>query len=156
MATKYYTFKGKAVYPMLRTPDDFNGVKRWKIGVKLDEESEKLFKESGLRLRPKFASEKYGLPKELDGYYVFSRPTEKVISGETVEFDPPEVENWDGHTIIGNGSEVEVVVDVYDTRMGKGHRLRKVKVLDLVPFDGDTKTNQTDEATKELDDEVPF
>lgn len=37
-------------------------------------------------------------------------------------------------TLIGNGSEVEVTVAVYDTQMGKGQRLESVKVLDLIEY----------------------
>ena len=49
---------------------------------------------------------------------------------------PPQVvdadgNDWDG-TLIGNGSEVEVALTVYDTKVGKGTRLEGVKVLNLV------------------------
>lgn len=36
--------------------------------------------------------------------------------------------------IIGNSSDVKLVVAVYDTQKGKGQRLESVKILNLVPY----------------------
>ena len=42
---------------------------------------------------------------------------------------------WDGSKMIGNGSHVTVVIDVYDSRMGKGTRLEGVRIDELEEFD---------------------
>lgn len=132
MSTKNFVFRGKAVWPMLIKPDEYMGNKYWKIGVALDEASKKLFKMSGLSLRPREHED-----EELSPYVTFRR---KIDGKFVTEDNPPFIDNWnpdDGP--IGNGSVIEVLVQVYDTRYGnKGHRLLGVKVLDLVPYDGET------------------
>lgn len=132
MATKNFVFRGKAVYPMLIKPDEYMGNKYWKIGVALDDASKKLFKMSGLSLRPREHED-----EKLSPYVTFKR---KIDGKFVTEDDPPFVDNWDPEEgPIGNGSLVEVLVQVYDTRYGnKGHRLLGVKVLDLIPYEGET------------------
>ena len=156
MASKQYLFRGKAVYPMLFKPDNYGGAERWKIGVALDDDSLLLFKNTGLRL-------KVGELGGFDNVVTFRRPTQKTFNGEVVEFDPPKVEGVPEGAAVGNGSEVEVVVTVYDTRMGKGHRLESVKVTKLVEYEGKTEQRPkiiTPEDIKKsgsvTDDEVPF
>lgn len=43
---------------------------------------------------------------------------------------------WDTNVLIGNGSDVTVAAEVYDTRFGKGMRLMGVQVHELVPYEG--------------------
>lgn len=132
MATKKFVFRGKAVYPMLGKPDEYMGNKYWKIGVALDEASKKLFKMSGLSLKPREHDD-----ENLSPYVTFRR---KIDGKYVTEDSPPFIDNWDPEDgPIGNGSVVEVLVQVYDTRFGnKGHRLLGVKVLDLIPYEGET------------------
>lgn len=162
MATTTYIFRGKAVYPMLVKPDDFNGEKFWKIGLAMDEASKRLFKMSGLKLRPKSHDD-----PELNDFVVFRRPVAKVIKGEERTFAPPKIEGWNPEEVVlGNGSEVEVYVEVYDTRFGKGHRLAGVKAINVVPFEGETgqkvirpediDDNDSDKPSGNLNDAIPF
>ena len=72
--------------------------------------------------------------------------------------------------LIGNGSKVNVLFDVYDWtyggKKGVGASLKAVQVIDLVEYkkdtddlpnvDGGFKTTSTKGATDELDDELPF
>lgn len=96
------------------------------------EELDKL-KASGSRLRPKVTDE--GLTVK------FKRPW--IHSGGISDFGgPPQVvdsdgNDWDDSVSVGNGSTVEIAVDVYDTQMGKGTRLAGVKVLDLVEYESE-------------------
>lgn len=129
MATEHYIFRGKAKWAKLTKPDpEFDN---FKINVYLDDESKKLFKESGLRLEPK---------TDEDGeYVVFRRPNYKQFKKELVHFGAPEVIDEQGErmtALIGNGSDVAVKVVAYDSRNGKGHRLEAVKVLKLIPYEG--------------------
>jgi len=161
--TEHYLFRGKAVYPMLVKPDEYMGNTFWKIGVKLDEESEKLFKKSGLSLKPK----KFDDP-ELDGFVVFKRKTKAFFKGQEHELKPPKLEGWDPSEVqLGNGSEVEVLVEVYPTKYAnKGHRLVSVKALKVVPYEGASSqmvihtpegTVEAEETSKkELNDDIPF
>jgi len=165
MASQKYLFRGKAVYPKVFKPDEYGGVKRWKIGVALDDDSLLLFKNTGLKLKVADVG-------EFKNVVNFRRPTEKMINGELVEFDPPKVEGVPDGAAIANGSEVEVVVTVYDTRMGKGHRLESVNVTKLVEYEGETeqrpaiitpedikKTGAKGKSTKDsgdINDAVPF
>jgi hypothetical protein len=131
MSTKYHKFTGKSYYARVFGKGD-EEYKNWKIGVVLDPESQKEFDDSGLQLRSK---------KTTDGeyYYDFRRPHEKVFpkTGLTT-FEAPEVTDRQGNVVtesIGNGSIVTITVSAYDTRRGKGHRLEKVTVDKLIPYE---------------------
>lgn len=130
MTTTYHYFTGPCTWAKLKKPDDFNGVKNWKINVYLDKKGIDELKASGLRVRPK---------KDDEGklFVTFRRPVEKEIKGEIVEFDPPTLlgkENEPLDKLVGNGSVVTVKVSVFDTRMGKGHRLESVRVENLIEY----------------------
>jgi hypothetical protein len=124
---------GKAKWCKLYQPDDFNGLKKWKMSFFPDPQSWDRYEKAGLKLKRRF---------DEDGeYIILSRDTEKVMKGNVVEFEPPEVVDADEREFvepIGNGSEVTVAVATFDTKFGKGHRLNKVRVDTHVPFDGDT------------------
>lgn len=127
MATETYFLSGKAKWAKLITPDE--KYQNWQTQLYMDEESMKLYDLSGMGMQKK---------KDEDGTYVtFRRPMTKVIKGELIKFDPPEVIDEKGNLLkkpIGNGSEVTIKVIVYDTVKGKGHRLEKVKVNKLVEY----------------------
>lgn len=137
MATKYYTFVGKAAWPKVKVPDETPWGKKWTIDLYPDADNIALIEESGVGLKP-FKGETF--PGETG--YRFRRDVSKVINGEMQEFDPPvvtDVNNQPLEANIGNGSLVEVNVAVYDTRKGtgpKGHRMNSIKVIELVPYAG--------------------
>lgn len=140
MAVKNYTFTGVCrwakVFEEWRENVDWQGQPYdyealYKIDLILDKEQRKLLKDSGSALKGKFDD---------DGNFVatFKRkhkgPFEKA-SG------PPKVTKADGSKwdieadgVIGNGSKVEIVVEVYDTKMAPGTRLVSVRVLEHVPY----------------------
>ena len=132
MATKFYKFSGILKWTQnLTSPDNYNGIENYKCNLILDEESQARFAEAGIRTKPQ-------TDKEGDTFNVFKRPPKKKIKDEIVDFGPPEVVNKDGEPItslIGNGSKAEIEVVVYDTMAGKGHRLNKVTVTDLIEYE---------------------
>jgi hypothetical protein len=129
MATEFFIFKGKAKWAQLTKPD--KEYDNFKINVYMDDDSKALFSTSGLQLEPK---------TDEDGEYVtFRRPNYKQIKKELVHFGAPNVVDAAGtptNALIGNGSVVAVKVVVYDSKKGKGHRLESVKILDLIPYEG--------------------
>ena len=127
MATTYHYFTGKTKWAKVRKPDP--KYDNFQVPLYLDDASKAEFAKTGLRLR--FKSDE-------DGEFVtFRRPVSKMFKdGETV-FGPPAVENPDGtefEGLIGNGSTLTVKVSVYDSAMGKGHRLEAVRVDELVEY----------------------
>lgn len=133
MATKYYTIKGKVAWAKVFEPDEYLGTKKYKVNFFPDNAEE--FRNTGIQVRPKTNSNPdNNVP--VGTYYTLSRPISKEINGEEVEFGQPDLYDANGdqfeQKIIGNGSTVEVRFCVYDTRMGKGHRLEGLKVLELV------------------------
>jgi hypothetical protein len=127
MPTQYLKFTGTCKWAKIRKPDDKYGF--YSVDMYLDDASWEVFKASGLMLEPKETE---------DGWYVrFRRPHQKIIKQELVTFGPPEVT---GTTeLVGNGSKVTCDVVVYETQKGKGHRLNKITVLELVPFNPEPK-----------------
>lgn len=136
MATKNYYFTGIAKWAKLKSVDEKYG--KFQLPLYLDEPSWELFHESKLQLRPK---------KDADGEYVkFSCAPSSVLGNRTITFGPIETVKLVGQDelgndlfepveqLVGNGSAVTAKVEVYDTRNGKGHRLRKVLVRNLVPY----------------------
>jgi hypothetical protein len=130
MATTYLKLRGKIKWPQNITElDDYKGAKFWKVNMyDLDAQSQEDFKQSGCQVKPY-------RDKDGDEMLTFRRYLRKVIKDEMVEFEPPELEGTENGVVIGNGSEAEVTIDVYDTMQGKGHRLRSVKITKLVPYE---------------------
>ena len=129
MSTGFYYFSGKVNWAKVRKPDDYD---RYTLDLYMDEKSWPLFEESGLNLKRR---------ENDDGetFVKLSRPIEKEIKGNTVEYGPPEVLDAEGNelpedVLIGNGSDIICKVAVYDTRAGMGHRLESIKVIDLVEY----------------------
>lgn len=145
MATVNMKFRGIVGWNNLVSPDEYpKGTFKWKSDVYLEGEELSRYQQSEMQLRP---LKKPQFDKG-EGYR-FTRKTEAEINGEVVEFSAPQVFNADGSTyeqnFIPNGSEVEIEVQVYDTKLGKGHRLESVTVLKEVekpqPVEGAVKTN---------------
>lgn len=152
MATNNIFVTGTAYWAKTKTPDtkfDEDGI--YSVVLYVNKENAKKVKDSGLRIRPK---------KDENGVnYTFRRKAKGLIRGDEVEFGPPKVvmsgESFDG--FIGNGSDVTLKVSVYDTKMGKGHRLEAIRVNELVeyhpkdPFDDEF--GDSEDTSMEEDDE---
>jgi hypothetical protein len=73
--------------------------------------------------------------------------------------------DWDMDGPIGNGSDVEIIIHVYDTSRKSiiGTRLEKVKVVNHVKYEREDdaweapkQAEQSKKTTADLDDEIPF
>lgn len=137
MATSIYYFKGKSlwakVYDPVPTYDKDN--EEWTICLIPDEETKGLIKSSGVRIKERVVE-----TGDFEGqtYFQFRRVKNKEIKGEEVTFDPPDVVGPNGEQFlakIGNGSTIVVKVSVYDTKMGKGHTLEGVQVIEHIPYE---------------------
>lgn len=153
--TQLYEFEGIGKWFKIYEPDEFRGSKRWSVNLYMDEANMNLYKRSGIQTTPK---------EDEDGVFVtFRRDTEKKIGKDYVEFTPPfiyqdgktlvgyynsegrpiyqqnvkeaeEVIKKGENVLIGNGSTIKVRVEVYDTQMGKGSRLRSIEIVDMIEF----------------------
>lgn len=137
--------------------DSYNGLDFYKITVALDDPSWDKYNKSGFLLVPKGVSK-----DEEDKLGVtFRRNVEPKLfkdkkTGKITEFGggAPKVldendEPYEG--LIGNGSIVEVTVAKFPVKMrkGYGHRLEKVKILELVNYEPPVED-------EEEEDEPPF
>lgn len=147
MASEIHKFTGKAAWAKVYDPEEFRGSVNWKINLYLDKDELAKRKKAGIQ------SKVYD--DENGTYVTFKRPQTKLIKDSLNEFSPPKILNAEGETIvhyeksedgtqwvrvgkpvlIGNGSTVEVAVNVYDTKMGKGQRLESVRIIDLVEYE---------------------
>lgn len=140
MATKTYKFYGKCQWAKVHTVDKEYG--HYGIDVFLDKPSMDLFKKSGLRLKVKdYNGEKF---------VGFRRHPDKVFEGQPGNPGVTDAVGRPLDALVGNGSKVAVTVSVYDTKMGKGHRLETVQVIELVPFG---EGPQVEDAHEEYDDD---
>lgn len=153
--TEQIRMKGTISWAKVYEPDTAFGAEKFKIDFYPETEADwKVFKDSGIQKKVK--------ENEQGKFFQLDRPAFKLIQGKIVNFTGPIIEDKDGKVIvdyvnsegkriysyegkekptrrgspilIGNGSKVEVTVSVYDTFKGKGQRLDKVKVLDLIEF----------------------
>lgn len=118
----------------------------WTLNLYPTEKALKAFKNSNSQLKVR---------EDEDGEFIsFSRPLwGKDKDGNDVKRDPPRILDKDGNVMkgiyIGNGSDVTVLVDIYNTRMGPGTRLEAVRVENLIEYD---KNKVSEDATVD----VPF
>lgn len=127
---KYWFFTGKAKWAKLDKPDEKYGF--YSINFYPDDIPE--FKKTGLGL--KFHDDDMGTyvrlrrdpDKLLEG--MPEKPTKLIYDPETKAYEPFD-------RLIGNGSLVEVKIQVYDSMKGKGHRLEAVAVHNLIPYGDD-------------------
>ena len=145
-------FRGKTSYakilgdPVLNYSKDG---KEWKMDVVIDDSVEKEMKAAGVGDRVKSKKE------YLDGRkYVTFKQAEYRRDGETKN-DPITVvdilgDDWNQKTLLGNESDVEITAAAVDYGPGKkpGFYIRKVRVLKLVPYNG--------EAVSEINPDDPF
>lgn len=106
----YQDCDGACVMDLYLTKEEYQKLKDAKSAtkLKLDEDTGERF----IKLKRKFKDR-----------YEWASGAPKVLKADGTDWDV----NTDG--LIGNGSEVEVTVSVYDTSMTAGTRLEKVKVL---------------------------
>lgn len=171
MGTQIFKFKGIAMWAKVHNPDA--KYERYCVDAFLTDKSWELFKKSRLQLERKEGKYTDAAGVEAVGEYVrFGRPIQKLFGKELVEFGPVVVKNAQGQKIddlVGNGSDCEFTVTVFDTRKGKGHRLDELKVLNLVEYNKvigeddlpeeapkDVLREPVKKAARDLDDEIPF
>ena len=96
------------------------------IDVLLEKEELDKLTASGSRLKPRLSD---------DGISIKFKRKHIHPAGIKALGGPPQVVDAEGNDFsewLGNGSTVEVAVDVYDTKMGKGTRLTGVRVVEFV------------------------
>jgi hypothetical protein len=143
MANSDYVFlKGKTKWFRARTPDKYG---KWAHVLYPVPES--------LEVIQNLQKEKDGvqgiknvLKKDEDGYNLtIGRPTNKMIRGKVVGFEPPLVLEADGktpltNTLVGNGSDITTKVVVYTYPIatggkGKAMRWESTRVDNLIPYE---------------------
>lgn len=146
MATAFHKVTGKAQWAKLyernrdtksphpgvqKSLDATNG--RTSIELVLDPDQLEVFEASG--------SQKQVRAGENGAIVKFERPWEHRIEdfGGAPDVFDKDGNEWDENQLIGNDSTVEVTFVTYDTEMGKGTRLEKVVVLDLVKYESPVK-----------------
>ena len=147
MATTTHYLSGPCKWAKVHKPDE--KYKKFSIDIGFTKDGLANYTKLGLKNKP----------KEADGLYwvTFRRdPESKVwINGEQTAAGKPGVFNSDGSPctdMIGNGSEVTIVVSVYgydnEFGKGKGSRLEKVRVDKMVKYEK--------EAPRSNDPDIPF
>lgn len=135
--------QGKCKWAKLFKPESYqNGPPKYSIQLYLDSANKAVFE--GLKLKNHIKADEQGEyvqlrrdhnPKIWDG---------KIIKG--AEGGPPKVIDadgnpWDTSVLVGNGSVVSVILNVYDSKMGRGSRLSRVRVDTLVPYTPSSDVN---------------
>lgn len=107
----------------------------WSLQLYPDEASQKVFDNSGLKLKVKEDEDGLNFQLRRKPEVKFTDETKqlnppKVVTAEGTEMDPDEVRS------IGNGSTVVCTVEIYNTKKyGMGHRLNAVRVMDHVVYE---------------------
>lgn len=174
MATRLVKLRGIAYYPkVFENNRDLKGYQdalvdvggQTTIDIDLDDRHIELLKRSGTMSRGNPSPDNPGLTR-----VKFKRKWQEQYGGGEPKVVRADDTAWDVTTdkYIGNGSEVEVTILVYDTKRKGivGTRLDKVKVLNLVPYEGssievmsvDDLGSPAPKAPKPqmVDDEIPF
>jgi hypothetical protein len=176
MATRLVKLRGIAYYPkVFETNRDLTGFDnalvdiggQTTIDVDLDERHIALLQRSKSMLRGSPSPENQGLTR-----VKFKRKWQEKFGGGEPRVIRADDTSWDLNTdgMIGNGSEVEVTIAVYDTSRKNivGSRLDSVKVLKHVPYEGGSKIEvmtvddvgpapkAAPKQTQLADDEIPF
>lgn len=140
MATETFYFSGTCKWAKVYKPD-MKFEPQYTIDLYMDDESWDSYADSGLRLKKK---------EDEDGEYVGFR--RKVAGPEwKPDMGPPTVIDAKGNEfkeLIGNGSKVTIKVDVYDTKMGKGHRLETVRVDEHVKYEAPKEEPEVEDEPK--------
>lgn len=175
----YKKFIGIASYAMLYKPDEYNDKRFWKINLHPTKEVIAAIKAAGLQ--NKLKDDTGNIPNASGPFFSFKRECEKEFSNGKTFFSPPEVLSKDGKKLvtykrdgkqiqsytdgerperegetilIGNGSEVEVTLEIYPTkRFGNGSRVASVRIIDLVEYNPDS-TGDNESSETEAQEEV--
>lgn len=157
MASKWVRFNGKAKWARVYVPDNQFGVK-WKITLVVTPETIKEMKAVGLNKQ--VTSDKDGddvvtfhrdAVKKIKGDDVFFCPPSiydkdgkalveyynKQENKRVTQFskeEKPLIEQRGKQVQIGNGSDVELTVVIYDAGIRKGSRLESIKIIDLIEY----------------------
>jgi hypothetical protein len=173
MATRLVKLRGIGYWPKLfESNRDLTGYDnaladiggQTTIDVDLDDRHIALLQKSKSMLRGSPSPDNAGLTR-----VKFKRKWQEQYGGGEAKIVRADDTPWDINTdgLIGNGSEVEVTISVYDTsrRNIVGTRLDKVKVINNVPYEGGSKLEvmtvddvdaPAPKAAKILEDEIPF
>ena len=141
----------------LYVPDEAFGASKYKAGIWIGKEEIEEYKKSGIQ--KKIKSDEKGewveftrdSVKMINGQPVFFTPPiledkngASIISyvdeyGKTVKSynDPAKktsIKKQGENILIGNDSDVQLTVAVFDTMKGKGQRLESVRILDLIEY----------------------
>lgn len=151
--SNYIYLSGKGFWMhRLFEPDEYKGVKSYSLTLYPDPKSWKVFREVALQQHIK---------EDEEGKFLrFKKPVKKpwkLKENESPNFDAPTVSTADGNAwpedkLIGNGSEVTVKIEVYDTKMGRGARIEGVRVDKWVEY-----KKPEEDINEDPDDEIrPF
>lgn len=145
MTTKKIVLKGNAYWARVYegSHDEYGGKEFYKITVDLDGDSWGKFSRSGMTLQSRPVEKDSDIKgitfrRDIEGKEFKDAKTGKV---KVLGGGPPRVVDKDGQVmtdLIGNGSEIEVLVEVYETKSKPpkiGHRLEAVKVLKIVHYE---------------------
>ena len=160
-ATKKYKFKGKgAWFFSLFETDEFGDKEFWKLSFYVDKATKKAIKDTGSKAQAKDDDgDRSGVEGE---YFTFRRNTEMKKRGKTVKLEAPQVFSPEGDLYeeypqgLGNGSTCEIEIEVYDAgKFGKGTRLNKVKILDIVEYVAPEEVDEPDDEEEIPEKEAP-
>jgi hypothetical protein len=160
--SEYVYLKGKAKWFRHTRPDEWGN---WKHDIYLDDASVDLIRELQLT-KGGVSGIKNVLKKDEDGYYMsLRRPTQKIMKGKVVGFQPPEVLDGattlpDGSnpplrdTTVGNGSDITTKCMVYQHPTPGGGQARAMRwestrIDNLVPYEG--RSEFTEQEAKMVD-----
>lgn len=161
MASKKVILRGKLYWARVYegNHDEYSGSEFYKVTLVPDDESWVKFSKTGSSLQAKPVSsdddaKALTFRRDIHGKEVLDKKTgKKVILGG----GPPLVKMADGEildsdTLIGNGSEGEVLVEFYSSKKTKrvGHRLEAIKIHDLVRYE---PFSEDDDPSPDFDDD---
>lgn len=113
-------------------PDDFRGVRKWKVNFYPDDKATAEMKNHGVQLR--FKDGTYGK------FVTAKRETERDFGRGPQQLAPPVIvdangNKWPEDKAIGNGSKGTLKLEVYKSQMGIGTRVVGFKVTELVEYE---------------------
>lgn len=135
--------------------DEYKGVKSWRLNFYPNKEAFQILKEAKIQTKLKEDDgEKSGVT---GSFYNFRRPLLGLVGGVERKRKPAVIthngEPFSGE--IGNGSLIELTLDVYNTSMGVGTRIKEVNVLELIEYSGSSFKDEFEPEVVESD-EIPF
>jgi hypothetical protein len=163
MATEYLFIEGTAMWHKHEEPDE--KYKNFTTDLYVSKEWDEKLQKAGIQLKRRINDkEEVTLP---DGsktrvHYKMKRPAEGMINGQHKIYGPPDVRIATGEVVdgvpqtekftgkVGNGSNITLKLEVYDTFKGKGTRWIGSRVDNLVEYDPDKKLERP------LTPEYPF